>query len=74
LMWTDLSTADSYKVEQSTDGNTWTAVSTPNGGAPTTNSTTVAGLTTATAYHFRVAGVFGGVTGDYSTPVTATTS
>lgn len=75
LAWNDISTADSYKVQQSTDGGTtWTDVSTPNGGAPTTNSTTVAGLTTATAYKFRVAAVVGGVTGDYSSPVSATTA
>lgn len=74
LSWNDLPTADSYKLQQSTDGTTWTDVASGAGGAPTTNSTTVTSLTTATLYYFRVAGVFAGVTGDYSSSVTATTS
>lgn len=75
LMWTDIATADSYKVQRSTDGGTtWTDVASGAGGAPTTNSTTVTGLTTATAYKFRVAGVFNSVTGDYSSAVSVTTS
>lgn len=73
LMWNDIATADSYKVQTSTDGVTYTDVTSQHGGAPTTASTTVTTLTAATAYHARVAGVFNGVTGQYSTPVTFTT-
>jgi hypothetical protein len=75
LAWNSISTADSYVVEKSTDGGTtWSLVSSGAGGAPTTPSTTVTGLTTATAYKFRVAGVYSSVTGPYSTPVSVTTS
>lgn len=73
LTWNELPTADSYVVEQSTDGNTWTAVSSVNGGAPTDASTTVAGLTAATKYYLRVAAVFGADTGEYTSPVVVTT-
>lgn len=74
LTWGDLPTADSYVVEQSTDGTTFTPVDSAKGGAPTTNSTSVTGETASTQYWFRVAGVFNGVTGDYSSAVTATTA
>lgn len=75
LMWTDIPTADSYKVQQSADGGTtWTDVTSGHGGAPTAATTTVTTLTTATAYKFRVAGVFGATTGEYSTAVSATTA
>jgi hypothetical protein len=74
LMWTDLGTADSYLVQKSTDGVTYTLHGSGAGGAPTLSTTTLTGLTTATAYHFRVAGVFNGVTGEYCSPVTATTA
>lgn len=74
LAWGDLPTADSYVVESSTDGSTYTAVTQAHGGAPTTNSTTVTNLTAATKYWFRVAGVFNSATGDYSSPVTVTTA
>lgn len=74
LTWTDIATADSYQVQQSTDGTTWTDVTSANGGQPTTASTTVAGLTVSTLYYLRVAGVFSGTTGDYSSAVSATTA
>lgn len=69
------SNGDEYRVQQSIDaGMNWTDVSDVNGGEPITNSTTVSGLTTATAYQFRVAYMQAGVTlGDYSTAVSATT-
>lgn len=74
LMWNDLSTADSYIVQKSTDGGTtYTAQGSGAGGAPTLPTTTVTGLTASTAYKFRVAGVFGGVTGPFSSPVSVTT-
>lgn len=75
LSWTDVPTANSYLVQQSDDnGATWDAVTSGAGGEPTDPLTTVTGLTTATAYKFRVAGVFGATTGEYCTPVSATTS
>lgn len=75
LSWTDVAIADSYVVEQSTDsGTTWTAVDEAHGGAPTDASTTVTTLTASTAYEFRVAVVVGAVTGDYCSPVSATTA
>lgn len=75
LSWTDIAIADSFKVQQSSDGgSTWVAVTSGHGGEPSTNATTVTTLTTATAYKFRVASVVNGVTGPYSSPVSATTS
>lgn len=72
LSWDDLAAADSYVVQQSTDGGTtWAAAGT--GGTPSTASTTITGLSVSTAYKFRVAGVFSSVTGNYSSAVSATT-
>jgi len=74
LSWTDIPAADSYKVQTSTNGGTtWTPVASNAGGEPTTPATTVTGRVAATAYSARVAGVFNGVTGPYSAPVTFTT-
>jgi len=72
LLWGDLAAADSYKVQQSSDGETWTAV-TGSPGTPSTNTTTITSLTASTTYHFRVAAVVSSTTGDYSSPVTVTT-
>lgn len=75
LAWTDLPTADSYKVQRSVSPFTsWTDVGSGAGGEPTDADTTVTGLTASTAYKFRVAGVFGSTTGEYCTPVSATTA
>lgn len=74
LTWGDLPTANRYKLQQSTDGSAWTDVTQARGGQPTEASTTVTTLTAATLYYFRVAGVFGTTTGDYSSPVTVTTA
>lgn len=71
LTWNELPTADSYKVESSSDEETWAAVSSANGGEPTTASTTVEALEAGDVY-LRVAGVFGGTTGEYSSDVKAT--
>jgi hypothetical protein len=74
LMWNDIAVADSYKVQRSTDGGaTYTAVASAAGGEPTNPTTSITGLTANTAYKLRVAGVFGGVTGPYSSPVSVTT-
>lgn len=75
LSWTAVPTANSYQVEQSSDGGTtWVAVTSGHGGQPTAATTTVTTLTTATPYKFRVACVVGSVTGDYSSAVSVTTS
>jgi hypothetical protein len=75
LSWNAIPAANSYVVEKSTDGGTtWSLVASGSGGAPTGASTTVTALITATAYKFRVAGVYGAVTGPYSTAVSVTTS
>lgn len=72
LSWQAVNGATGYKVQKSTDaGVTWTAVLSGAGGEPTTESTTVTGLT-AGAIQFRVAAVVGGVTGDYCPAVSTT--
>lgn len=72
LSWQAVNGATGYKVQKSTDaGATWTAVLSGAGGEPTTESTTVTGLT-AGAIQFRVAAVVGGVTGDYCPAVSTT--
>lgn len=67
---------DKYHVQQSIDaGVTWTHPASAAGGEPTTNTTTVTGLTTATGYKFRVAyWKAGTLIGEYSTAVTVTTA
>lgn len=72
LSWQAVNGATGYKVQKSTNaGVTWTAVLSGAGGEPTTESTTVTGLT-AGAIQFRVAAVVGGVTGDYCPAVSTT--
>jgi hypothetical protein len=74
LSWTDITEATTFVVQQSSNaGTSWAAVTTPDGGNPTESMTTVTALTTATNYMFRVAAVVGGVTGEFSPPVTALT-
>jgi hypothetical protein len=74
LAWDAVGVADSYEINQSIDnGVTWTLVTVPNGGSPTTNMTTVTALTTATNYQFAVAAVVGSVTGEFSTPISVLT-
>lgn len=62
---------DKYHVQLSNDnGVTWTHPDDTAGGEPTTDQTTITGLTTATAYQARVAYWKGGtVLGDYSRPI-----
>lgn len=74
LSWNAVEGATAYVVQQSTNGTTFTDVGSSAGGAPTTSSTTITGLTTATQYWFQVAATVGGVTGPFSSPVSATTS
>ena len=75
LSWDAVPTATGYKVDMSTDnGVTWSAVGSAAGGEPTAASTTVTGLTTATAYQFRVKAVLGGKDSGSSGVVSATTS
>jgi hypothetical protein len=75
LMWDQVSGfggSDAYKIQKSADaGVTWTDISP----TATVNSASVASLTTATAYQFRVVYMKGGtVAGDPSHPVLVTTS
>lgn len=67
---------DKYHIQQSIDaGITWTHPASASGGEPSTNTTTITTLTTATAYQFRVAYWKDGTTlSDYSTAVSVTTS
>lgn len=76
LSWGAVTDAVSYQVQLSTDGgNTWTDVSSANGGQPTTASTTVGALTASTSYHFRVAAVdSSGQRGTWSASITASTT
>jgi hypothetical protein len=75
LTWDAVDNTDSYLVEQSTDaGATWASVTAANGGEPTTNSTTVAGLTASTSYLFRVRAVRGALQSDPSATVSVTTT
>lgn len=74
LMWNALPAANSFLVQKSTDGGTtWTLQASGAGGAPAVPNTSLTGLSVSIAYKVRVAGVFGGVTGPYSTPVSFTT-
>lgn len=74
LTWTAVTAADSYLVQQSTNGTTWTAVTSGHGGEPTAATTTVTTLTTATLYYFRVAAVIGAGIGEYSAAISTTTT
>lgn len=63
LSWDAVAGADEYLVEQSVSPySTWTAVSSANGGEPTTETTTVTGLTASTSYKFRVKTIDGAET------------
>ncbi|MDE1764929.1 MAG: fibronectin type III domain-containing protein, partial [Thaumarchaeota archaeon] len=59
-----------YKIEYSTDGNTWTAV--PNA-KPVLTSYTVSGLTSNTLYYFRVSAINKLGTGNPSSSISTTT-
>lgn len=69
LSWDAVASATGYIVEQATSASgPWTAVSAGKGGTPSTNNTTVSGLTTATDYWFRVKAVTPSGTSDPSNP------
>lgn len=76
LSWDEVTDADEYAVERAVSPyTTWVAVLAAAGGEPVTASTVITGLTTATAYKFRVAAVFPGpVTGGFSTPTGVVTT
>lgn len=74
LSWTAVNGADGYMVQKSTDGTTWTAVSSGAGGEPTTNSTTVTGLAADTLYYFRVATEVDSLLSDYCPAISTTTA
>lgn len=78
LDWDDVgvfTSGDKYHIQQSVDnGVTWTHPATGIGGEPATSTTTITGLTTATAYLFRVAYWKAATTlGDYSRPLAVVT-
>jgi hypothetical protein len=74
VLWNDIAVADSFKLQKSaTLGGTYVDIASGSGGAPTNPTATLTALTAATTIYVRVAGVFGGVTGDYSSPVAITT-
>lgn len=68
LTWTPVRGATGYKVQKSTDNNTFTAA-----GTPTANTATVTGLSAGTVY-FKVLATVGGVDSAYCTSVSATVS
>lgn len=76
LTWDAVTGADGYIVLRSVDdGDNYTDVASAAGGEPSTNSTTVTGLTTATEYRFRVQAVSAaGTRGPLSASVVATTT
>lgn len=78
LDWDDVgvfASGDKYHVQQSVDnGVSWTHPATGVGGEPSTSTTTITSLTTATSYLFRVAYWKAATTlGDYSRPVAVVT-
>lgn len=75
LNWAAVTNATGYQVMKSSDGgDTYTAVGSGAGGAPTGPTTTVTGLTTATPYRFRVKATASGTEGPLSPSVGVTTS
>lgn len=76
LTWDAPPDADSYIVSSATTPfTTFTDVASGAGGEPTTNSTTVTGLTASTGYQFRVRAVYGTDESEPSAPSgTVTTS
>lgn len=73
LAWFPVSGATGYVTQKSLDGGTtWVATTVQPAGTATTVTET--GLTTATAYKFRVASIVGGVTGGFSAALSVTTS
>jgi len=70
LNWTDISGDNGYKVERSTDNQTFTQIGTTGTSVVTF---TDSGLTTGTTYYYRVRGVTStGANGAYSVSVSAT--
>ena len=75
LSWDEVANADSYVVERSVSPySTWTAVASGAGGEPTTNSTSVTGLTASTGYKFRVVTVVGSDESEPSLPTGVVTT
>jgi polyvinyl alcohol dehydrogenase (cytochrome) len=72
LSWTNNATnADSYTVERSLDGSTWTVVTSSLPGSATSYSDT--GLSPATTYYYRVKATNAGGSSGYSNTANATT-
>lgn len=71
LTWDAVVGATSYRVQKSADaGVTWSDVS----GDPTSGTKAITGLTTATAYKFRVAAIVSAVVGSFCSAISVTTS
>ena len=71
LTWTPVANADHYLVEKSSDGGTtWSSA----GANPTVANLAVTGLTTATAYKFRVSSISGAEQSQPSLPISVTTA
>jgi hypothetical protein len=68
LTWTPVAGADSYEVQQSTDGMTFATIS-----RPIVTQMMIFGLQSATRYFFRVAAVNSGGTSPWSNVASATT-
>jgi hypothetical protein len=68
LAWQFVAEADSYEVQQSTDGTSFTTISRPTG-----TQAMIFGLQPGTTYFFRVAAVNSGGTGPWSNVASATT-
>jgi hypothetical protein len=74
ISWDAVPSATAYVVQTSHDnGVTWVTQLLAAGGAPTTNHTVITGLTLSTTYQLRVAATVASVTGDFCSPVIATT-
>lgn len=75
LTWSAVAGVSGYVVQRRpAAGGSWTDVASNAGGAPTSASTSVTGLTAATAYQFRVLSVASGTRGSGSVPVTKSTA
>lgn len=74
--WNVVSGASYYviRIENVSDSGPFSFVPALQGGQPTTNSTTILGLTPNTNYGFQIAAVVNGVIGPFSSTVTATTA
>jgi hypothetical protein len=69
LAWTDVEAETSYQIQRSTDGTTWTALTTTAANVVTYTDTTTAGSTT---YYYRIRGANAAGVGAYATATVIT--